>query len=164
MILPRTWPALLSLAALLACGGDDLEARLARASEQLDAERAVVESARSRVEGRKVVLKEAQEKLAEAQEELHAAERRFAELQASVTSSATDDVLFRAVQKRLLEDDDLDAVAIAARVKSGVVTLSGVVPNEGLRDRAIEVAGTTPGVSSVEDEIELLRAVSTAPQ
>ena len=164
MLLPRNWLPVAGMAALLACGGDDLEARLARASEQLDEERAVVDGARDAVAERRAVLKQAQEELAASQDELSEAERRFAKLEASLTSSVTDDVLVRAVQKRLLEDDDLDTVAIAARVKLGVVTLSGVVPNTGLRDRALEIAGETPGVASVSNQIELVPAVSAAPQ
>jgi osmotically-inducible protein OsmY len=72
-----------------------------------------------------------------------------------VDRSATDDVLFRTVQKRLLEDDDLSNVAIAARVSKGVVTLSGSVPNAKLRDRALEIARTTPGAGHVESRIEV---------
>ena len=77
--------------------------------------------------------------------------------------SATDDVLFRTVQSRLLEDDELESVAISAIVKEGVVTLSGVVPGTELREHALEIVRSTPGVASVESQIELLPAVS-APE
>ena len=86
----------------------------------------------------------------------------LAQREAVVNRSATDAVIFRAVQKRLLEDDDLSEVAIAARVSKGVVTLSGSVPNAKLRDRALEIARTTPGVGGVESVIEV--PVSAAKQ
>jgi len=61
----------------------------------------------------------------------------------------------REEQKRLLEDDDLSNVAIAARVSKGVVTLSGTVPNAKLRDRALEIARGAPGTGTVESRIEV---------
>jgi osmotically-inducible protein OsmY len=55
----------------------------------------------------------------------------------------------------LLEHDDLTDVAISASVSRGVVTLTGSVPNGKLRDRAVAIAGETPGVASVQSGIEV---------
>ena len=114
-----------------------------------------VEKARETVQTRESEVKKAQERLAEARSTLREAESEFAQREAVVNRGATDAVLFRAVQKRLLEDDDLSDVAIAARVSNGVVTLSGSVPSAKLRDQAVEIARTTPGVGSVESRIEV---------
>lgn len=146
----------------LACGGSDPEVDLEQASQALAEARAQVETARETVEARESEVKEAQEKLAESRSVLREAESELAQREAVVNRSATDSVLFRAVQKRLLEDDDLSEVAIAARVSKGLVTLSGSVPDAKLRDRAVEIARTTPGVGSVESRIEV--AVSAGNQ
>jgi osmotically-inducible protein OsmY len=139
----------------LACGGSEPEVDLEEASQAVEEARAQVEKARETVQARESEVKKAQERLAEARSALREAESEFAQRETVVNRSATDAVLFRAVQKRLLEDDDLSEVAIAARVSKGVVTLSGSVPNAKLRDQAVEVARTTPGVATVESRIEV---------
>jgi osmotically-inducible protein OsmY len=153
------WKAILvglaTALAVLACGGSDPEVDLEQASQAVEEARVQVEKALEKVETRESEVKEAEERLSEARSALREAESEFAQREAVVNRSATDAVLFRAVQKRLLEDGDLSKVAIAARVSKGVVTLSGSVPNAKLRDQAVEIARTTPGVSSVESRIEV---------
>jgi osmotically-inducible protein OsmY len=139
----------------LACGGSDPEVDLEQASQAVEAARAKVEAARETVQTRESEVKQAQERLAEARSALREAESEFAQREAVVNRSATDAVLFRAVQKRLLEDEDLSEVAISARVSKGVVTLFGSVPDAKLRDQAVEIARTTPGVGTVESRIEV---------
>ncbi len=141
--------------AVLACGDSDPEVDLEQVSQAVEEARVQVEQARETVETRESDVKEAEERLSEARSALREAESEFAQREAVVNRSATDAVLFRAVQKRLLEDDDLSKVAIAARVSKGVVTLSGSVTNAKLRDQAVEIARTTPGVGSVESRIEV---------
>jgi osmotically-inducible protein OsmY len=142
----------------LACGGSDPEADLEQASQALEEARARVEEGREAVQELEGEVQEAQKRLTDARAALREAESELAKRESAVDLSATDDVLFRSVQKRLLEDDDLSDVAIAARVSKGVVTLSGSVPNAKLRDRALEIARETPGVGSVQSRIEVLAA------
>jgi osmotically-inducible protein OsmY len=125
------------------------------ASPSFEEARAQVETARETVQTRKNEVQEAERRLAEAHSALRGAEDQLAEYEAAVDRSATDAVVFHAVQSRLLEDDDLSDVAIAARVANGFVTLSGNVPNVKLRDRAIEIARSTPGVGNVESRIQV---------
>jgi osmotically-inducible protein OsmY len=139
----------------LACGGGDPEADLEAATKALEAARAQVAEDREAVQALEAEVKENEKRLADARSALRKSEGELAQRESAVNRSATDAVLFRSVQKRLLEDDDLSGVAIAARVSKGVVTLSGTVPNEKLRDRAVEVARATPGVASVENLIEV---------
>ena len=63
-------------------------------------------------------------------------------------------LLFRAVQQRLLEDDQLDSVAVAATVSDGVVVLSGSVEDADQRDRAVAITREIPGVEGVESRIQ----------
>lgn len=155
------FPALLLgtllLGALLAvgCGGDDEAARIEKLSEELTVLREGLPALRSRVEERETAAKSAQDELAEARGALHASESRIAEIQREVGAHATDPLLFRMVQQELLEDDDLEDVAISARVEHGAVTLSGVVPNAELGARAVELAESVPGVVSVQSRIQV---------
>ena len=138
----------------LACGSDP-EADLEEASRAVADAQAQVDRGREVVQARESELEEAQKRLAEARSALRQSESELAQRETAVDRSATDDVLFRTVQKQLLEDGDLKKVAIAARVSKGVVTLSGAVPDEKLRDRALEIAQAAPGVVRVESRIEV---------
>ena len=109
------------------------------------------------MEERQAEFKAAQEELAAAREALREAEAQLSGFEAKVNLSATDVVLFRSVQKRLLDDGALKDVAIAARVDKGVVSLSGTVPDSKIRDRAVEVARATPGVTSVESRLQIVK-------
>jgi len=79
-----------------------------------------------------------------------------------VEKHTTDDAVFRAVQKRLLEDEGLEHVAISARVHNGAVTLSGTVPDEQTRDLAAEVARSALGVVDVNSQITMASAAVSA--
>lgn len=144
-----------ALALSLACGRSDPEEELARASEAADAAKERVASARATVETREAEVKAAQQRLADARAALREAEEEYSKREQTVDRNATDAVLFRAVQKRLLEDDRLESVAIAATVDDGVVTLTGSVPNAKLSDHAALVASQTPGVESVTNRIQV---------
>ena len=143
-------------ALLLGCGGSDPEVDLERASKAADETRSAVEIATENVTEREAEVKQAKAELEEARAALRKVEQELAEREAKVDSSATDEVLFRAVQKRLLEDDDLESVAIAAHVNNGLVTLTGNVPDAELRDRAVSVARETPGVQRVQSQIQVV--------
>jgi len=143
-------------ALLLGCGRSDPEVDLARASKAAAETRSEVEIASEKVKQREAEVKQAQARLTEARAALKAIEEELAKREAKVDSRATDEVLFRAVQKRLLEDDDLASVAIAAHVNNGLVTLTGNVPDARLRDRATLVARETPGVQRVESRVQVV--------
>lgn len=152
-----TWTRLVLATAItaltLACGGPDPEAELAEASQAVETARSAVETARAAVQKREAEAQEAQKRLAEARAALQKAQQNVAERKATVDESATDAVLFRTVQKKLLRDKKLQRVAISASVANGIVTLTGDVANAEQRDLAVELARTTPGVADVESRI-----------
>lgn len=144
-----------ALLALAACGGNGAEEELEEASRGLAEAREAVGEARREVEERQAEVQAAQDELAAARAALREAEARLSGFEAKVDLNATDVVLFRSIQKRLLTDGALEDVAIEARVDKGVVSLSGAVPDAELRDRAVEIARSTPGVTSVESRIQI---------
>jgi osmotically-inducible protein OsmY len=144
-----------ALLVLLACGGTDPEKQLRQASEEVAARTSVVEHARQELEQREQSLKEAEAEANRARQALRDAERRLEAARQEVAKHASDDVLFRTVQRRLLEDGKLQGVAIAAQVKNRVVTLRGSVEKAAQRDRALELARETPGVDGVESRIDV---------
>lgn len=146
--------ALLCVAPLVGCG-DSEEEKIEALTEELGGLREGLVGIRSQVGEREATAKSAQDALAEARGELRQRESRIAEIEKELGDHATDPVLFRMVQKELLDDDDLEDVAIAASVERGVVTLSGVVEKEKLRQRAVELAESVPGVVSVQDRIQI---------
>jgi osmotically-inducible protein OsmY len=158
----RLGSLLLACALAAGCGGDDEEARLAALGDELSSLREGLKETRAQVEEREAAAKAAQDALAAARAGQRETEKRIAEIEKELGTHATDPVLFRMVQKQLLEDDALEAFAISARVERGVVTLSGVVGSEKLRKRALELAGSVPGVVSVQDRMQVAEAPAKA--
>ena len=148
--------AAIAAGGLTGCGGaEDPEEALREASAELELANAAVSEAEAVVEDRQEAVDAAAEALSEAQKELAEAQSHARDAQAVVAEKATNSALFRAVQRRLLEDEELDGLAIAAEVDGGVVVLRGRVSTPGQRDRAVEVAGATPGVQRVDTKIDV---------
>jgi len=147
----------------LACCGSDPEVDLERASKAVEEARSQVETAQEVVKTREGEVAEAKQRLDEAKSALRKAQGEVVANEAAVDRNATDAVLFRTIQKQLLEDGDLAKVAISASVKSATVTLSGSVPDAELRDRAVEIARETPGVQHVQSQIEVPAAARAKP-
>jgi osmotically-inducible protein OsmY len=150
---PHTLALALLLLPALACGGGGGERDLEAAARSLAEARAGAASARAAVEAKQAAAERARTELEEARRALLEAEGRLASAEAAVDSTATDALLFRAVQRKLLEDEALAEVAVQAFVEKGVVTLTGFVPDERIRERAIAIARGTAGVVDVEDRI-----------
>jgi osmotically-inducible protein OsmY len=161
----RPHPPVLTLVALFAlstlllvtagCGGDSQEQALEEATAAVVAKREAVQEARETVDARQQAVDEARKELEAAKDELRIREQALREAESHVGLKATDAALFRSVQRRLLDDEELDEVAVAVQVTKGVVTLLGTVPDEDDRARAEEVTRETPGVVTVENRIEV---------
>ena len=161
----RHRPPVLSLVALFAlsallfatagCGDDSQEQELKEATAAVVAKREAVQRAREEVEARQQVVDEAEKELKTAEKALQGLEQELREAESRVGRKATDAALFRSVQRRLLDDQQLDDLAIAVQVTQGVVTLRGTVPDESHRARAEEIARATPGVVTLENRIQL---------
>jgi osmotically-inducible protein OsmY len=166
----RPHPPLLSLAALFAlsallfvttgCGGESQEQALEEATAAVVANREAVQQALEAVDAKQQAVDEAQKELQAAKEALKAREQELHEAESAVGQKATDATLFRSVQRRILDDEGLDDLAIAVQVTKGVVTLLGTVPDEDHRARAEEVARETPGVVTIRNQI----AVASPPE
>ena len=148
----------LAVAGAVGCGESDQEAAFREAIERLDDAREVVTGAREEVDAKTLALERSREELAEAQEALVRAEQGLAEARAGVGVLATDEVLFREVQTRLLDDEQLESLAIGARVEKGVVTLSGEAASQEQSERAAELADEIPGVLGVDNRISIVPA------
>ena len=162
----RHHPPLLRLAVLFTlstlilaaagCGEDSQEQALEEATAAVGTAREAVQEARQEVEARQQVADEARKELDAAKNELRIREQALREAESHVGLKATDAALFRSVQRRLLDDQELEDLAIAAEAAKGVVTLRGTVPDQETRVRAEEIAGETPGVVAVENQIEVV--------
>lgn len=67
--------------------------------------------------------------------------------------SASDPGVTTAVKSKLAADDTVKAYQIDVDTADGVVTLSGAVQTEAAKDRAIQLARETDGVTRVEDRL-----------
>lgn len=72
---------------------------------------------------------------------------------AAVGCSASDPGVTTAVKSKLAADDTVKAYQIDVDTQGGVVTLSGAVETQAAKDRAVQLARETDGVSRVEDRL-----------
>jgi len=83
-------------------------------------------------------------------------------LWAAPGSEASDAAVFQAIRHRFEVAPGVPSYLINITAKNGVVTLSGAVDDLLARNRAGQLAETTPGVYSVRNQIEVLPAARTA--
>lgn len=151
------WAVTLGVGVMLCgCGDSTQERALVEASQHLASARGRVEASREEVADRRQEVEVAKKALAGAERQLMEAQKELREAESRIDLTATDAALFRAVQKRLLDDRDLRDVAIDADVERGVATLRGSVPDPEMRDRALEVAESVPGIAGVENQISVV--------
>ncbi len=65
----------------------------------------------------------------------------------------SDDVLANDIKAKLFSDPDLKAATLDVSVKSGVATVAGSVSQPALKQRALQLAQSEPGVKSVNDQV-----------
>ena len=73
--------------------------------------------------------------------------------QQTVGSYVDDSAITTAVKARFAEDKTVNAVAISVETLKGTVQLSGFAKSTAERNRAVEIARTTPGVKAVKNDI-----------
>lgn len=78
--------------------------------------------------------------------------------------SASDPGVTTAVKAKLAADETVKAYQIDVDTNGGVVTLSGVVETQAAKDRAVQLARETDGVSSVEDRLTVNPAMTVDNQ
>src|SRR5690242_18231619 len=69
--------------------------------------------------------------------------------------SQTDSGVTTKVKAKFAEDDLVKAHEINVTTRDGVVTLNGEVESTAARERAVQLARTTEGVTDVRDELRL---------
>ena len=71
----------------------------------------------------------------------------------TVACGQTDAGITTSVKTKLAADDTVKAYQIDVDTQEGVVTLTGTVPTAAARDRAVQLARETDGVTRVEDRL-----------
>jgi len=80
---------------------------------------------------------------------------------ATVAYAQTDATLTASVKTKLAADETVKASAVNVSTNEHVVTLSGTVASKAAKDRAIEIAKSTTGVTSVVDKITVHEMAAT---
>lgn len=141
-------------AALSGCSQDPQE-KYDSAVEQLKEARQSVDDAQEKINSKKEELKELQNNLDESQSNLAAARGKVDEASQAVNKTVNDEVLFRTIQRELLDKKQFDKAAISVGVTDRVVTLTGNVPDEKTHQKAVEAARSQAGVENVVDQLQV---------
>lgn len=67
-----------------------------------------------------------------------------------------DSAIYTAVKAKLIADPDIQGLKINVDVYQGAVTLTGRIPSEVLRNRALKIATEVKGVVKVHDSLALI--------
>lgn len=141
---------------LLAAGcSEDPQQRYERAAANLEAAKQARAEAHEAVAQKKAELARLQEKLDVAEKRLQEARERMERASRTLDASVNDAVLFRSIQRAMLDPERFPGAAIAVGVQDRVVTLTGTVPDEATRRAAVELARAQPGVEEVVDFLEI---------
>ena len=73
--------------------------------------------------------------------------------QQTVGSYVDDSAITTAVKAKFAEDPTVSAMSISVETLKGTVQLSGFAKSTAERNRAVEIARTTPGVKAVKNDI-----------
>ena len=80
----------------------------------------------------------------------------------SVGTQVNDGWITMKIHAQFVTEDALDGSDIDVDTMKGVVTLTGTIPNDAGRTRAIAVAKATDGVKSVNDKLRIAKADDAA--
>lgn len=108
-------------------------------------------------------LKALRDKIQESEDKLEEARKKVEAATLAVNETVNDEVLFRTIQRDVLDNDAFDEAAISVGVTNRVVTLTGNVPDEETHDKAVKFAREQAGVADVVDELEVAQDVTSAP-
>ena len=142
---------------LLAVGAcsEDPEEKLRDAGKQLDAAQKDAQKAQQRLGTDQQKLEQAHKQVSDDRQAVTDEQASVGDANENMRRYATDDIVFREVQRRLLDDSKLVDTAVSVQVSDGVVTLTGDVPNAELRTRAGKLAETSTGVVKVVNNIQV---------
>lgn len=130
--------------------------------EQYDAAVESVNEAQSAIKDAKKKVDKTNEKIAaarkdhqKAQQALNEKQETLREARSKAQKQASDEILFRVLQRDVLTKDAFEKSAISVSVDQRVVTLTGSVPDADTRDEAVKLVRNQPGVANVRDQLEL---------
>ena len=79
---------------------------------------------------------------------------------AACSRTPSDESLTQALQAQFYAEPQLKTASVQVIVLKGEATLSGEVENDAIRQKAIELAGVTPGIKKVNDSIKVRPVVT----
>lgn len=155
---PRTLLVLSALligaAALTGCSESPQQKYDSATNHLKDAKKALSE-AKDKVDSKQKEIDKEKKKLSDLQQTVEARRDKVASATQAVNKTVNDEVLFRTLQKNLLDKDKFSDAAISVGVDNLVVTLSGVVPDQDTHDQAIQVTRNQAGVADVRDKLQI---------
>jgi hypothetical protein len=81
---------------------------------------------------------------------------------AACSKTPSDEEMTQALQAKFYAEPQLKTASVQVTLSQGEATLSGEVSNDAIRQKAVELAGITPGIKKVNDAIKV-KTVATIP-
>ncbi|WP_423822641.1 BON domain-containing protein [Salinisphaera sp. SPP-AMP-43] len=154
---------LLSALAVAGCSESPQEKYNDATSKLQDAKKAR-QKAKDTVADAKKEVKDAKQELDKAQDKLQEARQKVIAATQAVNKTVNDEVLFRTLQRSVLNKDEFAKSAISVGVNNRVVTLTGTVPDQKTHKKALQVVRDQAGVANVNDQLEVADGQNGAPK
>ena len=132
------------------------------AVESVNEAQSAIKDAQKKVDKTDEKIAEARKDHQEAQQALNDKQDTLREARTKAQKQASDEILFRVLQRDVLTKDAFEKSAISVSVDQRVVTLTGSVPDADTRDEAVKLVRNQPGVANVRDQLELENDQQTA--
>ncbi|KEZ76796.1 periplasmic protein [Salinisphaera hydrothermalis C41B8] len=153
------------LATLIAAGcSESPQEKYNDATSNLNDAKKARKQAQEKVADAREKVQDAQKNLKQAQNKLQQARQKVISATQAVNQTVSDEVLFRTLQKKLLDNDEFSKSAISVGVNQRVVTLTGTVPDQDTRKKAVQAVRSQPGVESVNDQLQVSNGKNDASQ
>lgn len=146
----------LTLGAVLVTGcSESPQEKYSKATSHLNDVKEDFKQAKKKVTDQQGDVSDAQSKLHDLQDKVNAQRKKVVTATQAVDKTVSDQVLFRTLQKELLNKDEFSDAAISVAVSNLTVTLTGSVPDQDTHDQAIKTTRNQPGVADINDQLKI---------
>jgi osmotically-inducible protein OsmY len=114
------------------------------------------QDAQQTLQQKQQALANAKNDVKQAKSDLQSAKQKVAQAKQGINKTANDKVLFRTIQRKLVDDQNFSNSAISVSVNHRVATLTGTVPDQSTRKKALQTARTQPGIKHVVDSLKVI--------
>jgi osmotically-inducible protein OsmY len=147
--------ALLVATAMLTGCSESPQDQYKDATQNLKQAKQARQDAQQTLQDKQQALADAKKDVKQAKSDLQSAKQKVAQAMQKVDKLVDDKILFRTIQRKLVNNKNFGNSAISVSVNQRVVTLTGTVPDQSTHKKALQTTRSQPGVKKVIDSLKV---------